>query len=89
MQVCASGERLCTIYNIVIPDIDAANGSILQRSNLFYYRWKKPASAVELETISPCYNVKLYAVMKTATQGELILDFISSATVGYGILVSH
>lgn len=81
MKVCPNREEACSIYNITIPDIDATNGRILQRPNLFYYHWQKPSSAVEFNTT--CADLEVYTVMKSATQADLILSFTPSVMVGF------
>lgn len=79
--MCINREHTCDAYNITIPDIDVINGRILQRSNLFYYQWKRPNSTIELQTTGSCDNLKLYVTMKNATRGELILSFTPSLMV--------
>ena len=82
VQVCTNNQYTCDVYNITIPDIDITNRRILQKSNLFYYQWQKPNHTIELQASGPCDDdMKLYVMLKSATQGEVILSFSPSTMV--------
>lgn len=63
-----------------IPDV--MNGRIAQKSNVFYYQWNKPSSAVELQGTGDqpnCDGVKFHWLTNHDSQGQLIVKYTSPA----------
>ena len=71
-------------YNIVIPDVNVVDRSLLLRSNLLYRHWDKPNFGVE-ELSDNCNNVKFFWKMDSVHRGELIVQYsIPSVMVATG-----
>lgn len=82
VRLCSDTVRVCTIYNMIIPDINATSRRILRRPGLFYFHWL-PSSAVELYNRDDglCNDVNLYA-MKNYVQGQMIIRYTPLIMVG-------
>ena len=75
-----------------IPDV--INGRIVQKSNVFYYHWNKPSSAVELQVTGDqpnCDGVKFHRLTDHMhdNQGQLIVNYISSAMTVKTSMLCH
>ena len=75
VQMCSNTVYICTIYNMIIPDINAARRKIILRRGLFYNDYL-PSNTVELYNISDglCDDMKLYA-MKNYVQDYMIVRY--------------
>ena len=63
-----------------IPDV--INERIAQKSNVFYYQWNKPSSAVELQVADDqpnCDGVKFHWLTNHDNQEQLFVKYTSSA----------